>query len=440
MDTLTLPVLVFISIPEAVLVGYLGLQIFGIRPGFKQLLFLGTGQAVLSSLIRSLPLAFGWHIFLQYFSFTLIMYIIMSIRYRLCLLAALFGLLVYTCIEAITVPFLLNLSGLSISTILSDGRLRFIFFLPEAILMGLCIFLIHKYDLRIKMDRLTAANDNRFFYKYTYLVWLFLIQTFLISIFYFLYYVDGMDYARIRSIGRTVFPLIILALPVFAIVALKKMARYGQEEMNTKAQLDSLKYVEELLYSIRAQRHNFCHELQVVYGLLEVGAFQDAKDYLKKGMAETSKTSELVKTDNLGITALLWTKSALAESHNVSLEVYVTTSLEKLPMETRNATIILGNLIENALEAVRNLPAEKRNVEVSLSQDFRGYFFSVKNPGPRIPPDMIGKMFNPDFSTKGEGRGIGLYSAKKLAEKNKGSITVESRDGSTCFTVMIPHR
>lgn len=53
-------------------------------------------------------------------------------------------------------------------------------------------------------------------------------------------------------------------------------------EIELKAQLDTLRQLEELLYTMRIQRHDFTHELQVIYGLLEIQEFQEAREYIKK--------------------------------------------------------------------------------------------------------------------------------------------------------------
>ncbi|WP_200800695.1 ATP-binding protein [Carboxydothermus pertinax] len=53
---------------------------------------------------------------------------------------------------------------------------------------------------------------------------------------------------------------------------------------------------------------------------------------------------------------------------------------------------------------------------------------------------MIEKIFEPGFSTKGEGRGMGLYSVKKLVKKYNGNIQVKSDANWTIFTVRIPDK
>ena len=221
---------------------------------------------------------------------------------------------------------------------------------------------------------------------------------------------------------------------------IKRVISLIQNEIENQIQLDSLRHVEELLQTIRGQRHNFSHNLQTIYGLLEVEAFQEAQEYIRGNMSEIAATSELIKTDNLGITALLQTKTGLAEAKQINLIININTSLRNLPLETRDANMILGNLIDNAVEAADEMPPQQRNVEVILSQDIEGYVFDVRNCGPPIEPELIEQIFDYGFSTRNEGRGMGLYSVKKLIQKYNGKIQVTSDSSCTCFKVSIPHK
>ncbi|MFZ5639686.1 MAG: sensor histidine kinase, partial [Bacillota bacterium] len=291
-------------------------------------------------------------------------------------------------------------------------------------------------------ETIAGKNPSTQISKSFPLICLFLIQNFLIALFYWISYARVNDPYISDTLTPVPFPisLIIPLLLVAAVIMIKRVLRLIQNEIETKTQLNSLRHVEELLHTIRAQRHNFSHELQVVYGLLEVEAFQEAREYIRGSMAEIAATSEIIKTDNLGITALLQTKTGLAEAGKIKFNIEVKTSLQDLPLESRDASIIIGNLIDNALDAVKGLIPEQRRVDIVLARDLAGYVIDVKNCGPAIKPELIEKIFAPEFSTKGEGRGMGLYSVKNLVEKYKGEIRVSSEPGCTCFRVLIPHR
>ncbi len=440
MEKITFPVIVLISFPEAMLVGLLGLLILGFKPAPKQVFLIGFFQAMLSYLIRSFPSPFGIHTFLQLVSFSIIIYLVMLIPYKNSFLAALVGLSIYTCVEACSIPLLLKLTGVSLQVVLHNTWVRLAFFLPEAIIIILIIFLTHRFNIKLLVKSGTVDDKDQAFQinRSFPLICLFFTQNFIIALFYLVNYVGIYD----RSIFKTFIPFIIIIaiLPVVAVIMIKRVIALIQNEIETQIQLDSLRHVEELLQTIRGQRHNFSHNLQTVYGLLEVEAFKEAQEYIRGNMSEIAATSELIKTDNLGITALLQTKTGLAEAKKINLIIDVDTSLRNLPLETRDANIILGNLIDNAMEAVEELLPEQRNVEVTLAQDLEGYVFDIRNCGPPIEPEVMERLFDYGFSTKNEGRGMGLYSVKKLVQKYNGKVQVTSDSSCTCFKVSIPHK
>lgn len=443
MDRMSLPVLLFISLPEAMLVGVIGLLILCFKPTLKEITLIGILQAICSLFIRSLPLAFGVHSLLQIITFSLIICFVLLIPYKFSVLAALLGLSIYGSVEAVSAPFILTLTGLSLASVLDNVWLRLAFFLPEALILVIIILLIQRLNLRLPEHWLELMGANKFYVnKYVPLISLFLIQFVLIIVFYLSNFLEKNSLSNIGTITSDPFILILIIalLSIISIFIMKRIISLLQDEIETRTQLDSLRHVEELIRTIRMQRHNFNHDLQVVYGLLQVEAFQEAKDYIKKSMEEIAITSELIKTDNLVITTLLQTKAGLAEGKKINFKVDVKTSLRKLPLKLRDLNIILGNLIDNALEAAEGMPLDQRKVEVELSEDLNGYVIEVKNYGPPIKPELIEKIFDPGFSTKGEDRGMGLYSVKKLVQKYNGDIQVTSNSSCTSFTVHIPYK
>ncbi|WP_075865475.1 sensor histidine kinase [Carboxydothermus islandicus] len=440
---MSLPVLLFISLPEAMLVSVIGLSLLGFKSTLKEITLIGIFQAICSYFIRSLPIAFGIHSILQLITFSLIISFIYLIPYKLSFLAALLGLSIYLAVEMVSAPLIFNLTGLSLSSVLNNFWERLVFFLPEALILVIIILLIQRLNLRFPERWLDLLGANKsYILKSAPLISLFLLQFILIMLIYLAIYLENNSLSKIKTFISDPFMLILMdaLISVLFIFSMKRIINLLQEEIKLKTQLDYLNQIEELVRTLRLQRHNFNHELQVIYGLLEVEAFREAKEYIKKYLEEIAVTSELIKTDKLEITALLQTKASLAESRKINFKVEVKTSLRDLPLEVRDFNVILGNLIDNAFEAVERLPSDQRKVEVELTKDLMGYVFIVRNYGLPIKQEVIEKIFEPGFSTKGEGRGMGLYSVKKLVQKYNGDIQVKSDANWTIFTVQLPDK
>jgi signal transduction histidine kinase len=102
---------------------------------------------------------------------------------------------------------------------------------------------------------------------------------------------------------------------------------------------------------------------------------------------------------------------------------------------------VLLNLMKNALEAFESskVPVQDRVLSIRQSMAEGALLLTVEDNAGGISPDILGRIFERRFSTKGEkGNGLGLYMAQKLVLRNAGALTVISREGRTCFTLRFP--
>jgi len=104
-------------------------------------------------------------------------------------------------------------------------------------------------------------------------------------------------------------------------------------------------------------------------------------------------------------------------------------------VDPQQIELVLGNLVVNAFQAMPEggrlmLDGKEENGQVCLS---------VRDTGCGIPPEDLPRLFEPLFTTKLHGIGLGLATSKKLAEANGGSIRVESVPGKgSTFTLCLP--
>jgi two-component system, LytTR family, sensor histidine kinase AgrC len=439
MPEINLTIILFNSFPEAMVLAWLCLSLVGLRPGFRQILLIGCFQALFDVFLflvvgKLILIPFGVHTVIQAAVFAVIIQRVMRIPYKNSFLAVVFGFTVYVCIEMLMLSLTIVVTANSIPVVQEDNWWhRMPYFISQMMVNLLVIFLIRRFNFRFAEGWANEKNNSFF-----WLSGLLFTQSLLIVLLCWRYYQTYKEMFNFLTPIHLSFVVGNGLLPVVTMSIISQFMVLFRREIETKAQLDTFRHVEELLHTMRAQRHDFTHELQVVYGLLEVQAFQEARDYLKQSVDEVSATSELVKTDNLGVTALLYTKTGLAEARKIVLHISVETSLQQFRLEARDINLILGNLIDNALDAADQLPALQRKVWVFIAQGLEGYVMEVENYGPPIPPEEVEQIFAPGFSTKGEGRGMGLYSIQKLVHKYNGDIRVTSGHNSTTFRVVIP--
>lgn len=100
------------------------------------------------------------------------------------------------------------------------------------------------------------------------------------------------------------------------------------------------------------------------------------------------------------------------------------------------------NLMKNACESMLSRPFSAQQLKVTSEVKNDYVKVSIEDNGPGIPPDALGRIFEPNYTTKlqafNTGMGLGLSIVKRLVEKHQGHISVESKKGQTQFTVMLP--
>jgi two-component system sensor kinase FixL len=101
---------------------------------------------------------------------------------------------------------------------------------------------------------------------------------------------------------------------------------------------------------------------------------------------------------------------------------------------------VLLNLTVNAFEAMSALPSKARSLIIHAGHDGNGdILVKVRDSGPGFPVGIGEQLFEPFFSTKAEGTGMGLAIARSIVEAHGGALSVENcDDGGACFTIRLP--
>jgi len=205
---------------------------------------------------------------------------------------------------------------------------------------------------------------------------------------------------------------------------------------------EELTGVRAFVDSLRAQNHEHMNRLHTIAGLIKLGRYQQASDYIFASCEEQQEQSRFLAGHfaDLRIAGLLHGKLHRARELGVDLELNPACHLGLLADQDAGAlVVVLGNLVENAMEAVAGLPPQRRKVCVLVEDDDRTVFIEVRDSGPGIPPELQERVWEPGFSTKADsGRGVGLALVRRRVESAGGRITLESGPEGTCFAVWLP--
>ena len=207
-----------------------------------------------------------------------------------------------------------------------------------------------------------------------------------------------------------------------------------------KSFLETLKNLEDFNSKLREQRHDYLNHMQVIYTLMELEEYKEAKEYIEPVYREILKVSKALKTSIPAVNALLQAKIQMAEENDINIELEIKTTLEKLKMEPWEFCKLLGNIIDNSIYALKEqINKERYCISIELMENVNYVVVNITNNGPKIPNELIRKIFNEGYTTKGnKGDGMGLFIVKSLVEKYKGNISVYSKDERTNFYITIP--
>lgn len=197
-----------------------------------------------------------------------------------------------------------------------------------------------------------------------------------------------------------------------------------------------------IINTLRAHTHEFMNQLHVIMGLLQMGLQEEAIDYIQDIARVQSQevTPVLQRVRNPTVAALILGKLSHLREQRIELTLLAPRVLPKHSrfLSTRHQVTILGNLLENAMEAIaaKTDPNAPRQIHLAMEEGEEGLCVSVMDTGVGLAePEAV---FALGYSTKGPNRGIGMALVRDILDSRGGTITIDSEPGDgTCVTVIV---
>ena len=199
--------------------------------------------------------------------------------------------------------------------------------------------------------------------------------------------------------------------------------------------MEDLSGTRYLVDSMRANNHDFTNKLHVILGLIQMEMYNEASSYIQNiTMVQRENISKVMNAVNEpAVAALLIGKIARASELNVSFVLregcYYSSADMNLPSEM--LITVIGNLLDNAFDAMNENGDYQAQKELMFGIYSKpgAVLITVDDTGSGISKEDIAHIFENGYSTKGEGRGTGLYQVKSMVENFGGKITVETQEG-----------
>jgi len=212
-------------------------------------------------------------------------------------------------------------------------------------------------------------------------------------------------------------------------------------EVNNLA--EELTGVKAFVEALRVQNHEYMNKLHTIAGLIQLKHYEQALDYIFDITEEQHKITQLVskKINDFRLAGMLLGKYARAKELKIVFVIDRHSCLNKLPESISSSVlvIIVGNLLENAFDAVRAQDEKRRRVYFRINETPETLNIVVRDWGAGIDPGMEEKIFDHGYSTKGTGRGIGLYLVRRNVLNLAGDIKItRPKDGGVKMVVTLP--
>ncbi|MDN5853902.1 MAG: Spo0B domain-containing protein, partial [Actinomycetia bacterium] len=165
-----------------------------------------------------------------------------------------------------------------------------------------------------------------------------------------------------------------------------------------ESQLDSTRSVTDTL---RSQTHEFANQLHTISGLVQLGEYDDVQQLVGTLTRRRAAISDLVTSviDDPPVAALLIAKVSAAQELGIDVVIDESSRLTRLDAAaSADVATVLGNLVDNAIHASTTAPST--TVDVFVGDDGERVDIQVRDHGPGIPVDLIGRIFERGFSTK----------------------------------------
>lgn len=233
--------------------------------------------------------------------------------------------------------------------------------------------------------------------------------------------------------------LAVLVLSGLVVFSIKGLEENTKKVMELNLLKMHLLQVEELLNTLQAQKHEHSRHIQTIQAMLYLEEADKAAEYIE-GIADSYRhTEEIVYVGHPALTVLLNSKRKVAEAKKIDFAFSVKCDIANINVQPWDLCSILGNLLDNALEAALQDHVHRR-VSMEIKYEDANYAIYVYNTGPKIPERAMQRLFTAGYTTKdSEVRGYGLYLVKKLVDRYGGKIDVISGERTT-FIVYLPDR
>lgn len=213
----------------------------------------------------------------------------------------------------------------------------------------------------------------------------------------------------------------------------KKGYEFQTEQFRRDLMEHQYEEIKGVYMDMRGWRHDYHNHMQVMKAQLALGNLEEIQEYLNALEKELDHVDTLVKSGNLMTDAILNSKLTLARRQKIRINCNAKIP-ERISVEDVDLCVILGNLMDNALEACKQIAEENRFLRIYMKVNKSQLYFSIQNSAKEDPD------FNEqNYITKKRGNhGLGMKRVQTTVEKYQGYLNLANEPGIFAAEVTIP--
>lgn len=231
--------------------------------------------------------------------------------------------------------------------------------------------------------------------------------------------------------------IILLSLVLFW----RQKSRAEEERKIRQTQMSRLYYeaYDELLTLVRERQHDMNNHINAILGMIyTIDNYEDLvrsqREYMGEVMEKNKEARLLLAIESPLIVGFIYRKIQQADSYGIRVQHQIAVKEKETGVPDYELIEILGILFDNAMEALLHSTEGEKLIRLEMGHDNIRLRISVANVSRVFAADEIERFFQTDFTSKGEGRGLGLKKLKKIVAGLKGVIEVSNRrEGNVNF-------
>lgn len=221
------------------------------------------------------------------------------------------------------------------------------------------------------------------------------------------------------------FSFIIMKIIQQILLYSKKELEWSLQEIEYKKQIFYINSIQELIHTLRAQRHDFNNHINCIYGLLKTGEIDVAKEYSEKLAYKTSEINTILNIDIPIIAALLNFKLSMAKERKI--ELYIAINLPKdIKIDSVDLSILLGNALDNSIEACENISDGNKFIRIKMYIEKIHLIIKITNSTNKAKQEITNE--HKTTQSDKENHGFGLENINYIVNKYDGLIQIEEKE------------